>query len=131
MALMTVDMIAEMDELARGIESGTLTGEAVDSRMSGTKFVMAIIAQWVVDAEMPGRQRRYRQPLQENYAAVLDLDRRWSSGEIGALVVLDELPAIREASERTFMDLMGELRRLGVSQAQIDEFMADAKDGIQ
>jgi hypothetical protein len=128
---LTVAVINALDETATAMQAGTLASIEAGGRLLGYKVAVATVAQMLEEAELPGREGRYRQDLQDNLVGVFRLIDRWQSGEVTSVTVPAELATVRASSEQTLAELMDELQRLGVSQAQIDEFMAEVNTMLE
>jgi len=84
------------------------------------------LEEWVPGPEQAG----YVAPLRENIAGVGQVIGGWWDGELDAAGVGDALRPWRASSEQVLGELGGELRRLGVSQEQLDAFMAEVMAGM-
>lgn len=128
---LTAAVINALDETATGLQAGTLASIEAGGRLLGYKVAVATVAQMLEEAELPGKEGRYRQDLQDNLVGVFRLIDRWQSGEITSATVPAELATVRASSEQTLAELMDELDRLGVSQAQLDKFMAEVNTMLE
>jgi hypothetical protein len=128
---LTVTVINALDETATAMQAGTLASIEAGVRLLGYKVAVATVGQMLDEAELPGQEGRYRQDLQDNLVGVFQLIDRWQNGEITSATVASELAPVRASSEQTLSELMDELKRLGVSQAQIDDFMAEVNTMIE
>lgn len=84
------------------------------------------LAEWEPGTQQAG----YRERLRANIEGVVGVVGQWYDGGMGAGAVVDALRPWRAESEQVLSDLADELRRLGVSQEQIDAFMADVMAGM-
>jgi hypothetical protein len=130
-AAMTMAVIDKMDETAAGLRAGTLISLEAGFRLIGYKAALATAGTMLEDADLPGKEGRYRQDLQDNIVGAWRVIERWQNGEITSATVPAELATVRASSEQTLAELMDELKRLGVSQAQIDEFMAEVNTMLE
>lgn len=128
---LTVAVINALEETATSLQAGTLASIEAGARLLGYKVAVATVAQTLEEAELPGREGRYRQDLQDNLVGVFRLIDRWQGGEITSATVPAELAPVRASSEQTLAELMDELKRLGASQTQLDEFMAEVNTMLE
>lgn len=74
----------------------------------------------------PGpEQAGYVDKLRANIAGVGGVIKAWMDGDIEAQDVASQLAPVRASSEQMLSELSDELRALGVSQANIDAFIAE------
>lgn len=83
------------------------------------------LAEWTPGAG----QADYQERLRANIAGVGQVIGGWYDGGLDAARVIDALRPWRAESEQLLADLAGELRALGVSQTQIDAFLAEVMAG--
>jgi hypothetical protein len=130
-ALLTMAVINKADETAAQMQAGSLTSLEAGIWLMGFRALLGSAAQMLDEAELPGREGRYRQDLQDNLVGVFRVIDRWQGGEVTSATVASELAPVRASSEQTLAELMDELKRLGVSQAQIDDFMAEVNTMLE
>lgn len=127
---LTVTMIQELEDTAAGLQAGTMTSVDAGSQLMAFGIMMGLLAQTLEESTLTGGPAGYRQPLQDNMAAVYQVIDRWQQGEITSATVPAELAGVRAASERTLAAMLDDLRALGVPQENLDEFMAEVMAGL-
>lgn len=128
-AALTVAAIDEIERIADARQAGTLEGIDVSGRLLGIGAVLKATSDALAEYAGGGRPDRYTAPLRDNITGTLQVIGRWLNGETTSATVASELAPMRAASEQTLSEIMAELRRLGVSQAKIDEFLTEI-DGV-
>jgi hypothetical protein len=123
-AAVTQMAIQEIERLASEMPDGAVF-EALGYGIA-LKAVDDALVEWEPGPEQAG----YVEPLRATIAGLAGVIGQWYDGELGAEAVGDALRPLRAESEQTLGDLAGELRRLGVSQEQIDAFMAEVMAGL-
>jgi DNA-binding transcriptional MerR regulator len=116
--------IDELEQLAVDQPEGML------GSVLGLGISLGVIDDALEEWQPGPEQAGYVEPLRANLAAVGGVVGRWYDGEISAADVAASLRPVRASSEQVLGDLRGELRRLGVSQEQIDAFMAEVMAGF-
>jgi hypothetical protein len=128
---LTVAVINALEEMAAQLQAGTLESIEAGGQLLGYQIALAAVAQALDETTLVGRPARFQDGLRANLAGVFAVTDRWQRGEITSATVAEELAPVRATSEQTLANMLEELRSLGVSQAQIDEFMAAIITGLE
>lgn len=116
--------IVELEQLAVDQPEGML------GSVLGLGISLGVIDDALEEWQPGPEQAGYVEPLRANLAAVGGVVRQWYDGELGPDDVGDALRPLRASSEQVLGDLRGELRRLGVSPAELDAIMAEVMAGF-
>lgn len=115
-----LQVIGKVDELAQRAQAGEEVGSA--------EVFGLVVALGLVDKELTvraesagGRRAETTAALRASTASLGAVMGRWRRGEIDASAVASELAPVRDGSEEMLTALLVEMRRLGVSQADIDD----------
>lgn len=126
----TLQVIGDLETTAAGLRDGSLASIEAGGALLGYQIAIGSIAQALDESPLKGRAKHYEEGLRANLRTVYGLIQQWQQGVLSSATIGPPLAAARTDAERVLLQLTDELRRLGVTEEQIDEFMAELETSL-